>query len=114
EAQAAAEEELVKQVKQAEADETRSRHKAVELTVLAQAELEAAAKQSEAKKKLAEGIEAERAAPGLADARVREVTAAAFEKEGLAEARVLEGKMAAQARGEEQRGAAKAKASREN
>ena len=52
-AQAEAEQELVRQVKQAEADETKSRHKAVEMNNLAQAELEAAAKQSEAAKKRA-------------------------------------------------------------
>ena len=135
EAEAAAQESLVKQVKEAEAAETSSKHRSVEITVLAQAELEAAAKQAEAKKKLAEGVEAERAAPGLADARVREITAAAMEKEGLAEARViaekltaeargtqdkgladakiLEEKLTAQARGEEQLGAAKAKATRD-
>ncbi|WP_242101944.1 hypothetical protein [Lysobacter sp. M2-1] len=134
-AQALAEEELVRQVKQAEAEETAAKHKAGERVVLAQAELEAAAKTAEAKKKLAEGIEAERAAPGLADARVREVTAAAIEKEGLAkarvvaetmgaeakgaqdkgmaEAKVLEERMLAQARGEEQMGAAKAKAAKD-
>ena len=114
EAQAAAEEELVKQVKQAEADETRSRHKSVEITVLAQAELEAAAKQAEAKKKLAEGIEAERAASGLADARVREITAAAMEKEGLAEAKVIAEKLAAEARGTQDKGLAEAKVLEEN
>ncbi|RDZ26760.1 flotillin family protein [Lysobacter silvisoli] len=130
-AQAQAEEELVRLVKQAEADEVASKHKAVEMTTLAQAELDAAAKQAEAKKKMAEGIEAERAAPGLADARVREVTAGASEKEGLAEARVveahadakqkqglaeakvLEENLYAQARGEEQLGAAKAKAAKD-
>lgn len=62
-AQAEAEQELVRQVKQAEADEVRSKHKAVEINTMAQAELEAASKQAEAKKRLAEGIEAERAAP---------------------------------------------------
>ncbi|MCQ4348452.1 flotillin family protein [Pseudomonas stutzeri] len=108
-AQAEAEQELVRQVKQAEADETRAKHKAVEVNVMAQAELEAAAKQAEAKRKLAEGIEAERAAPGLADARVREVTAAAKEKEGLAEARVLAEQLAAEARGEQEKGLAQAR-----
>lgn len=130
-AQALAEEELVRLVKQAEADEAASKHKAVEMTTLAQAELDAAGKQAEAKKRLAEGIEAERAAPGLADARVREVTAGAFEKEGLAQARVteaqadakqkqgladakiLEENLFAQARGEEQLGASKAKATKD-
>jgi uncharacterized membrane protein YqiK len=108
-AQAEAEQELVRQVKQAEADETRSQHKAVEINNLAQAELEAAAKQAEAKKKMAEGIEAERAAPGLADARVREVTAAAKEKEGLAEARVHAEQLIAEAKGDQEKGMAEAR-----
>lgn len=108
-AQAEAEKELVRQVKQAEADETRSRHRAVEIGTLAQAELEAAGKQAEAMKKLAEGTEAERAAPGLADARVREATAAAKEKEGLAEARVHAEYLIAEARGEQEKGLAVAR-----
>ncbi|MGQ7956622.1 hypothetical protein ACUTAF_02700 [Pseudomonas sp. SP16.1] len=108
-AQAEAEQELVRQVKQAEADEARSKHKAVEINTLAQAELEAAAKSAEAKKKLAEGIEAERAAPGLADAKVREVTAAAKEKEGLAEAHVEAERLIAEAKGEQEKGLAEAR-----
>lgn len=113
-AQAKAEEELVRQVKQAEADETASKHKAVEMTVIAQAELEAAGKHSEAKKRMAEGIEAERAAPGLADARVREVTAAALEKEGMVKARVVAETMAAEAKGTQDKGMAQAKVLEEN
>jgi uncharacterized membrane protein YqiK len=108
-AQGKAEEEMVRQVKQAEADETSSKHKAVELTVIAQAELEAAGKHADAKKRMAEGIEAERAAPGLADARVREVTAAAMEKEGLAKARVVAETMNAEARGAQDKGVVEAK-----
>lgn len=107
-AQAKAEQELVRQVKQAEADEAASKHRAVQITVIAQAELEVAAKQSEGKKRMAEGIEAERAAPGLADARVREVAAAALEKEGLAKARVVAETMAAEAKGAQDKGAAEA------
>lgn len=113
-AQAKAEEELVRQVKQAEADETASKHRAVEMTVIAQAELEAAGKHSEAKKRMAEGIEAERAAPGLADARVREVTAAALEKEGMVKARVVAETMAAEAKGTQDKGMAQAKVLEEN
>ena len=113
-AQAKAEEELVRQVKQAEADETASKHKAVEMTVTAQAELEAAGKHSEAKKRMAEGIEAERAAPGLADARVREVTAVALEKEGMVKARVVAETMAAEAKGAQDKGMAQAKVLEEN
>ncbi|TXK61072.1 hypothetical protein [Alkalisalibacterium limincola] len=112
-AEAQAEEELVRQVKQAEAEETASKHKAVEITTIAQAELEAAGKKAESQKKLAEGIEAERAAPGLADARVREITAAALEKEGLAEARVIAEKMGAEAKGESSLAEARAKATRD-
>ena len=108
-AQAEAEQELVRQVKQAEADETKSRHKAIEINNLAQAELEAAAKESEAMKKRAEGTQAEQAASGLAAAKVREITAAAKEKEGLAEARVKSEQMIAQAKGEQEQGFAQAR-----
>ena len=76
---------------------------------LAQAELEAAAKQSEAAKKRAEGTQAEAAANGLAAARVREVTAAAKEKEGLAEARIQSEQLIAQAKGEQEQGLAQAR-----
>ncbi|MFT0212748.1 flotillin family protein [Pseudomonas sp. F1_0610] len=108
-AQAQAEQELVRQVKQAEADEATAKHKAVEVNTMAQADLEAAAKQAEAKIRLAEGIQAERAAPGLADARVREVQAAALEKEGMAQAKVKVEVMTAQARGDEEQGLAQAR-----
>lgn len=91
-AEAVAEELKVKQVKAAEAEEQAAKHKAVEVTVLAQADLEASAKEADAKKKLAEGVQAERAAPGLAEAKVREAKADAFEKEGIAEAQVLKAK----------------------
>jgi len=91
-AEAVAEELKVKQVKAAEAEEQAAKHKAVEVTVLAQADLEASAKEADAKKKLAEGVQAERAAPGLAEAKVREAKADALEKEGVAEAQVLKAK----------------------
>ena len=127
-AEAAAQEALVQAVKRAEADETAAKHRAVERTTLAQAELEAANREAEAKRLLAEGIKAERAAPGLADAQVREAGAAAIEKVGLAEARVAEAKaeatykqgsaesrvladtLAARAEGEQKMGLAKASA----
>lgn len=109
EAQAQAEQDLVRQVKQAQADEERSKHKSVEISTLAQAELEAAAKQAEAKIRMAEGVEAERAAPGLADARVLEVTAAAKEKDGLAKAKVTAELLIAEAKGEQEKGMAQAR-----
>ena len=91
-AEASAEEDKVMQVKAAEAEELASKHKAVEITTIAQAKLEEAAKEADAKKKLAEGVQAEQAAPGLAVAKVREATADAMEKEGMAEASVTRAK----------------------
>jgi uncharacterized membrane protein YqiK len=91
-AEADAEEEKVKLVKAAEADELSAKHKAVEITTLAQAQLEASAKEADSQKKLAEGTQAERAAPGLADAKVQEAKATALEKEGIAEANVMTAK----------------------
>ena len=91
-AEADAQQVLVKEVKAAEAAETAAKHRANEMTLLAEAELIAAGKQADAKKMLADGVRAERAAPGLADAQVREATAAAIEKVGVAEARVIEAK----------------------
>ena len=96
-AEATAEEDKVKQVKAAEAEELSAKHKAIEITTIAQAELEAAAKEADAKKKLAEGTQAERAAPGLADAKVQEAKATALEKEGVAEATVIRAKGDAEA-----------------
>ena len=59
---------------------------------MAQANLEAATKEADSKKKLAEGLQAERAAPGLADAKIKEANAIALEKTGLAEASVIQAK----------------------
>lgn len=88
-AEADAEEEKVKQVKAAEAEEQAAKFKAVEVTTMAQANLEASAKEADAKKKLAEGLQAEQAASGLAEAKVQEAKADALEKEGLAQANVI-------------------------
>ena len=107
-AEAIAEEEKVKEVKKAEADELSAKHRAVEITTLAQANLEAAAKEADAKKKLAEGVQAERAAPGLAEAKVQEAKADAMEKEGVAEAQVIRAKGDAEAGAHKQVGTAQA------
>ncbi|AWS49896.1 MULTISPECIES: flotillin family protein [Providencia] len=103
-AQAEAEESLVRQVKKAEADEASAKHRAEEISTMAQAELEASAKQAEAKKRLAEGVEAEHAALGLAEARVRQATAEAEEKEGLVLANITAEKLLAEARGLKEKG----------
>jgi uncharacterized membrane protein YqiK len=96
-AEATAEEAKVKQVKAAEAEEQSAKHKASEIMTMAQAKLEASSKEAEAMKKLAEGIQAERAAPGLADAKVQEAKAGSLEKEGFAEANVIRAKGTAHA-----------------
>ncbi len=88
-AEAKADEDKVKQITAALAEEQAAKHKATEITILAQAELDAAAKEAEAKKKLADALRAERAAPGLADAEVQSAKAASLEKEGFAEANVV-------------------------
>jgi uncharacterized membrane protein YqiK len=91
-AEAAAQELLVRAVKEAEAAESAARHRAVEITTMAQAQLQAANSEAEAKRVMADGIRVEMAAPGLAEAAVREADAAALEKVGFAEARVIEAK----------------------
>lgn len=130
-AEATAQESLVQMVKQAEAEEQKAVHKSREINLIAQAELEASAKQSEAEKKLAEGNQASQAASGLADAqvliakadalekeglaeaRVQEAKADSLKKEGIAEANVLEEKLTAEARGQEELGKAEAVATKE-
>lgn len=107
-AQAEAEESLVRQVKKAEADESSAKHKAEEISTMAKAELEASVKQAEAKKRLAEGIEAEHAVLGLAEARVRQATAEAEEKEGLVQANITAEQLLAQARGLKEKGLSEA------
>ncbi|MCB1925589.1 MAG: hypothetical protein KDJ27_17925 [Gammaproteobacteria bacterium] len=108
-AEAAANEDKVKQVTKAAADQESARFRAEEITLIAQADLEAAAKHADGQKKLAEGIQAERAAPGLADVRVQEARADAIEKEGLAESRVISAKGDAEAKVIDAKGEAESK-----
>ncbi|GGK14115.1 hypothetical protein GCM10008955_04300 [Deinococcus malanensis] len=91
-AEAEAQETLVKEIKGAEAAEVAAKHRAVELTTIAQAEFDAASRQADAKKILADATRVEKAAPGLAEALVQEASASAIEKIGAAEARVIEAK----------------------
>src|SRR5690606_15192267 len=79
-AEAEAQEKLVIEIKQAEALEQVARHKAKEQLVLAEAELEASDRVARAKIRIADGTQAEHAAAGLADAKVREADALALEK----------------------------------
>lgn len=87
-AEAEAQEGLVKDIKAAEAAEQAAAHKAREELVLAEARQQAAELDARAKIRLAEGLQAEAAATGLAEVQVRERGAEAIERTGLAEAAV--------------------------
>jgi uncharacterized membrane protein YqiK len=87
-AEAEAQEQLVKDIKAAEAAEQAAQHKAREEIVLAEARQQAADLDARAKIRLAEGVQAEVAAAGLAEVQVREKDAEAIEKIGRAEALV--------------------------
>lgn len=93
-AEGAAQEVLVTEVMQAEADEEVAKHKARQRLLMADAELEAADRDARAKMRLAEGAQAEEAAKGLAEVRVKEADAAAVEKQGLARVRVRDAEVA--------------------
>ncbi|MGW5050994.1 SPFH domain-containing protein [Actinokineospora sp. NPDC004072] len=87
-AEAEAQENLVKDIKAAEAAEAAAKHKAREELILAEARQQAAELDARAKIRLAEGEQAQAAAEGLAQVQVRERDAAAVEKVGRAEAAV--------------------------
>ncbi len=98
-AEEVAQQELVKQVQKAEAEKQSAELDAEKIVVTAEANRSAAEKETDAKKMLAEALQAETAATGLAEAQVQMERAAAIEKEGAAEAKVLELKFEADARG---------------
>ncbi|WP_435950317.1 hypothetical protein [Psychrobacter sp. DM8] len=107
-AEADAEEIKVRQVKKAEAEELSAKHKAVEIMTLANANLEASAKDAEAKVKMAEGIKAEESAHGFAEAAIQEAKAGSLEKEGLAKANIIRATGQAEAQSEREKGMANA------
>jgi len=87
-AEAEAQEALVKDIKAAEAAEAAAKFKAREELLLAEARQQTAELDARAKIRLAEGTQAEAAAAGLADVQVRERNAEVVEKTGRAEAAV--------------------------
>lgn len=105
-AEAEAQEQLVKDIKKAEAQEQAAKHLAKEKLTMAEAALEASEKEARAKIRLAEGVQAETAAPGLAEVKVKEAEAIAIEKQGDAKARVTLGQMKAEAEGRQSQGLA--------
>ncbi len=99
EAEMHAQEALLRQTKEAEAQKVSAEFKAKQLQIEAEAEKLAADKKAEAIKILAEAEAKQAAASGLAEAQVMEAKAAALEKEGAAEASILEKKALAEAKG---------------
>lgn len=110
-AEGRAEEQLVSEIKLAQAREEAAKFKAKETLTLAEADLEASDKQARAKIRLAEGIQAEQAATGLASVKVKEADAIAIEKQGDAKARVTVNQMKAEADGREAQGLAQVRVS---
>ncbi|MET9912051.1 flotillin family protein [Streptomyces sp. NPDC006476] len=98
-AEAEAQEKLVKDIKAAEAAESAAKHRAAEQLTLAEARLKSADLDARAKLRLAEGVQAEAAAEGLAAVQVRDKEAEVTEKAGRAQAVATEARMRAEAEG---------------
>ena len=98
-AEADAEQDLVKEVKKAEASKRAAELGAQQSIVEAAGEETASVKIAAGKKSLAEGITAEQAAAGLAEANVMEARARATRAQGEAEAEVMRKKFDADADG---------------
>ncbi|MCZ4609043.1 flotillin family protein [Streptomyces sp. Lzd4kr] len=98
-AEAEAQEKLVKDIKAAEAAEQSATHRAAEELTLAEARLKTADLDARAKLRLAEGVQAEAAAEGLAAVQVRHKEADVIEKAGRAEAEATQARMRAEAEG---------------
>jgi len=98
-AEEVAQQQLVTEVQAAEAEKQSAERHAEKVIISAEAQREAALKETEAKKALAEATQAETAATGLGEAQVKIAMADAIEKEGEAEASVMELKFSADAKG---------------
>ncbi|WP_149830418.1 SPFH domain-containing protein [Streptomyces tailanensis] len=109
-AEAEAQEKLVKDIKAAEAAEQAATHRAAEELTLAEARLKTADLDARAKLRLAEGVQAEAAAEGLAAVQVRDKEAEVIEKAGRAEAEATEARMRAEAEGARAKALAEAEA----
>ncbi|MFJ5031285.1 flotillin family protein [Streptomyces sp. NPDC088560] len=111
-AEAEAQEKLVKDIKAAEAAEQAATHRAGEELTLAEARLKTADLDARAKLRLAEGVQAEAAAEGLAAVQVRDKEAEVTVKAGRAEAEATEARLRAEAEGTQARALAEAEGAR--
>ncbi|MCE7006691.1 flotillin family protein [Kibdelosporangium philippinense] len=112
-AEAEAQEKLVKDIKAAEAAEQAAKYEARRELALAEARQQTAELDARAKIRLAEGVQAEAAAEGLAQVQIRERDAEAIEKMGRAEAVVEREKALARAEAAEKIGMAEVGVERE-
>ncbi|WEO96325.1 flotillin family protein [Streptomyces sp. FXJ1.172] len=111
-AEAEAQEKLVKDIKAAEAAEQAATHRAAEELTLAEARLKTADLDARAKLRLAEGVQAEAAAEGLAAIQVRDKEAEVTVKAGRAEAEATEARLRAEAEGTQAKALAEAEGTR--
>ncbi|MGV9352508.1 flotillin family protein [Streptomyces misionensis] len=111
-AEAEAQEKLVKDIKAAEAAEQAATHRAAEELTLAEARLKTADLDARAKLRLAEGIQAESAAEGLAAVQVRDKEAEVTVKAGRAEAEATQARLRAEAEGAQAKALAEAEGTR--
>ena len=98
-AEKAAEEQLIRRTKLAEAEKEAAKQKAEEINIEAQAKKEAASKEAEARKIIAEAQAKEEATIGMSEAQVMHAKAEAHEREGLVEANIIEKTALAEAAG---------------
>ncbi|WP_433451460.1 flotillin family protein [Streptomyces sp. CA-142005] len=111
-AEAEAQEKLVKDIKAAEAAEQAATHRAAEELTLAEARLKTADLDARAKLRLAEGVQAEAAAEGLAAVQVRDKEAEVTVKAGRAAAEAAEARLRAEAEGTQAKALAEAEGAR--
>ncbi len=107
-AEANAQEDLIKTIKAAEAQKEAAKQKAEEINIEAMARKDASEKEAEARKTLAEAQAKEEAIIGMSEAQVMHAKADANERQGIVDASIIEKKAKAEAAGIE----AKAEASR--
>lgn len=111
-AEQAAEAELVKEIKAAEAQRQAAEFAAKQKLIEAEAQQQAATQEAEAIKVLADAEATKQAAVGMAEAKVMEAKAQAREKQGEAEAAVIEATTEAEAKGIDVKGLAQSEADR--
>lgn len=108
-----AQENLVKQIKAAEAAKQAAEHTAKQRIIDAQAEQEASSKKAEAIKIMAEAQAAEVAARGMGEAKVIEAKAEAMERKGESDAKIIELEALAKAKSYQEQGIVEAEVTKQ-